>query len=169
MERFTYLGSDIHVSAGCELEVNRCLGRAWRVKDSPDHGVWCCPYLCRRMKVRVFGSFMLPILLYGCESWTLTRDLRRRLNCFGTSSLRRILGYRWSDFVSHKRLLRETNEMFPASSMSISGGCMDMWLVFLMLLLLTRVSQRGSLMSGGGHWADHVPFGCFRLISISRM
>ena len=27
-ERFTYLGSDIHVSAGCELEVNRCLGRA---------------------------------------------------------------------------------------------------------------------------------------------
>ena len=28
MERFTYLGSDIHVSAGCESEVNRCLGRA---------------------------------------------------------------------------------------------------------------------------------------------
>ena len=28
MERFTYLGSDIHVSAGCESEVNRRLGRA---------------------------------------------------------------------------------------------------------------------------------------------
>ena len=28
MERFTYLGSEIHVSAGCEPEVNRCLGRA---------------------------------------------------------------------------------------------------------------------------------------------
>ena len=27
-ERFTYLGSDIHVSAGCEPEVTRCLGRA---------------------------------------------------------------------------------------------------------------------------------------------
>ena len=27
-ERFTYLGSDIHVSAGCEPEVNRRLGRA---------------------------------------------------------------------------------------------------------------------------------------------
>ena len=27
MERFTYLGSDIHVSAGCEPEVNRRLGR----------------------------------------------------------------------------------------------------------------------------------------------
>ena len=46
-ERFTYLGSDIHVSAGCEPEVNRCLGRAWGVTDSLDHGVWCCPCLRR--------------------------------------------------------------------------------------------------------------------------
>ena len=38
-ERFTYLGSDIHVSAGCEPEVNRRLGRAWGVIDSLDHGV----------------------------------------------------------------------------------------------------------------------------------
>ena len=50
-ERFTYLGRDIHVSAGCEPEVNRCLGRAWGVMDSLDHGVWCCRYLCRRTKV----------------------------------------------------------------------------------------------------------------------
>ena len=42
MERFTYLGSDIHVSAGCEAEVNRDLGWAWGVMDALDHGVWCC-------------------------------------------------------------------------------------------------------------------------------
>ena len=40
VERFTYLGSDIHVFAGCESEVNRRLGRAWGVMDSLDHGVW---------------------------------------------------------------------------------------------------------------------------------
>ena len=33
MERFTYIGSDIHVSAGCEPEVNRHLGGAWGVID----------------------------------------------------------------------------------------------------------------------------------------
>ena len=55
---------------------------------------------------------MLPVLLYGCETWTLTRDLRRRLNSFGTRSLRRILGYRWSDFVSNERFLRETQMRF---------------------------------------------------------
>ena len=52
--------------------------------------------------------------------------------------------------------------------MCVSCGCMDMWLVFLMLILLTRFSQRGSLMSGGGQWVDHVPRGCRRLVSISR-
>ena len=33
VERFTSLGSDIDVSAGCEPEVNRHVGRAWGVFD----------------------------------------------------------------------------------------------------------------------------------------
>jgi hypothetical protein len=107
-DRFTYLGSDIHTSASCEPEVNRRLGRAWGVMESLDQGVWRCRHLCRRTKVRVFRSLVLPVLLYGCETWTLTSGLRQRLNSFGTKSLRRILGYRWSDFVSNDRLLRET-------------------------------------------------------------
>ena len=82
-DRFTSLGRNIHVSAGCEPEVNSCLVRARRVMDLLDHGVWRCRYLCGRMKVRVFRSLVLPVLLYGCETWTLTRDLRRRLNSFG--------------------------------------------------------------------------------------
>uniref|UniRef100_A0A8C4Q8Q3 Uncharacterized protein n=1 Tax=Eptatretus burgeri TaxID=7764 RepID=A0A8C4Q8Q3_EPTBU len=80
--------------------------------DSLDHGLWRCRYLCGRTKVRVFRSLVLPVLLYGCETWTLTKDLRRRLNSFGTRSLRRILGYHWSDFVSNERLLRETRMRF---------------------------------------------------------
>ena len=50
-ERFTYLGSDIHVSAGSEPEVNQRLGRAWGVVNSLDHEAWRCRYLCNKMKV----------------------------------------------------------------------------------------------------------------------
>ena len=106
-ERFTYLGSDIHASASCEPEVRRRLGRARGAFESLDQGVWHSRYLCKRTKVRVFRALVLPVLLYGCETWTLTIDLRRSLNSFGTKSLRKILGYRWSDFVPNDRLLRE--------------------------------------------------------------
>ena len=62
-ERFTYLGSDIAVSAGCEPEVNRCLGWAWGVMASLDHGVWHYQYLCRMTKVslQVFGASSLVL------------------------------------------------------------------------------------------------------------
>ena len=50
-EKFTYLGSDTYVSAGCEPELNRRLCRAIGVLDSLDHGGWCCRYLCGRTKV----------------------------------------------------------------------------------------------------------------------
>ena len=59
-------------------------------------------------------------------------------------------------------------DLLSASSVNVSCSCMDIWLVFLTLILLTRFSHRGSLMSGGGQWADHVPRGCSRLIGISR-
>ena len=80
--------------------------------DSLDHVVWCCLYLCGRTKIRVFRFLVLLVLLYGCETWTLTRDLRQRLNSFGTKSLRRILDYRWSNFMSNEWLLRETQMRF---------------------------------------------------------
>ena len=76
--------------------------------DSLDHGVWRRWYLCRRTKVRVFRSSVLPFLLYRCETWTLTGDLRLRFKSFGTRSLRKIIGFRWSDFVSQEWMPRET-------------------------------------------------------------
>ena len=88
------------------------LGSGWGVMDSLDHGVWCCQYLCGRTKVQVFRSLVLSVLLYGCETWTLIRDLRWTLHSFGTRFLRRILGYRWSNFVSNEWLLRETQMRF---------------------------------------------------------
>ena len=45
-QTFTYLGSVIHSSISCELEVNRRLGRAWSALNSLDEGVWRCRYLC---------------------------------------------------------------------------------------------------------------------------
>ena len=52
---------------------------------------------------------MIPVLLYGCEIWTLTTDLKRRTDVFGSKCLHMIMGYRWYDVVSNQRLFRETD------------------------------------------------------------
>ena len=39
-------------------------------------------------------SLMIPVLLHGCETWTLNTDLKRRIDVFGNKCLCRIIGYR---------------------------------------------------------------------------
>jgi hypothetical protein len=108
LDRFTYLGSVIQSSGGSDLEVDRRLGLSYGVMESLNQAVWRCRYLSKRTKIQVFKVLVLPVMLYGAETWTLTASLETRLNAFVTKSLRRILGYRWNDFVSNHRLLQET-------------------------------------------------------------
>ena len=60
-------------------------------------------------KIDVYKRLVLSVLLYGCETRTLTAALRSRMDSFRTKSLRLILGYRWFDFVLKDRLLEKTS------------------------------------------------------------
>ncbi|KAG0730425.1 2-hydroxyacylsphingosine 1-beta-galactosyltransferase [Chionoecetes opilio] len=94
LESFTYLGSAVHNDGGSRQEALRRIGIAHGVMDSLSGSIWRCRYLCRRTKIRIFKSLVIPVLLYGCETWTLNSDLKRRINAFGNKCLRRIMGYK---------------------------------------------------------------------------
>ena len=47
----------------------------------------------------------MMVVLYSCEAWTMTADLRRQLDSFATTSLHRILGYSLQDRVSNQEVL----------------------------------------------------------------
>ena len=106
VDKFTYLGSVIHSSSECGADVDRRLGLAWGTMNSLNKTVWRSRYLSIRTKVRVLRSLVLPVLLYGCETWTLKDGLSSRLDSFLTQSLRRIFGYRWFDKVSNRAVLK---------------------------------------------------------------
>ena len=108
LDSFTYLGSVVHNDGGSGWEVTRRLGLAYGVMDSLNRSIWRSRYLTRRTKTRLFRALVLPVLLYGSETWTLTSALKARLDSFGTKCLRRIMGYTWRDRVSNQRILRET-------------------------------------------------------------
>jgi hypothetical protein len=48
--------------------------------------------LSRKLKVKIFKTIILPVVLYGCETWSLTLNEENRLRVFENMVLRRISG-----------------------------------------------------------------------------
>ena len=52
--------------------------------------VWAARAIGRRTKIRLFNTLVRSVLLYGCETWKITKNDERNLNSFPCKSLRRI-------------------------------------------------------------------------------
>ena len=52
--------------------------------------VWAARGIGRRTKIRLFNTLVRSFLLYGCETWKITKNDERNLNSFPCKSLRRI-------------------------------------------------------------------------------
>jgi hypothetical protein len=50
--------------------------------------------LSKNIKIKIYRTIILPVVLYGCESWSLTLRVEHRLRVFENRVLRRILGLR---------------------------------------------------------------------------
>ena len=48
--------------------------------------------LSKKLKIKIYRTIILPVVLYGCETWSLTLREERRLRVFENRGLRRIFG-----------------------------------------------------------------------------
>jgi len=69
--------------------------------------------LCKNLKIKIYRIIILPVVLYGCETWSLTLKEERRLRVFGNRVLRRIFGPKKDEIAEAWRKLHneELNEM----------------------------------------------------------
>ena len=51
-----------------------------------------CGLLSRNLKIKIYGTIILPLVLYGCGTWSLTLREERSIRVFENSVLRRIFG-----------------------------------------------------------------------------
>ena len=58
-------------------------------------------------KVRLVKAMVFPVIMYGCESWTLKRAERRRINAFELWCWRRLLRVLWTARRSNQSILKE--------------------------------------------------------------
>ena len=48
--------------------------------------------LSKNLKIKIYRNIILPVVLYGCETWSLTLRKEHRLRVFENRMLRRIFG-----------------------------------------------------------------------------
>jgi hypothetical protein len=63
------------------------------------------PLLPRNLKVKIYKTIILPVVLYGCETWTLTLREEHRLRVFEKRVLRRIFGPKRDEITEEWRKL----------------------------------------------------------------
>ena len=56
-------------------------------------------------KIKIYRSIILPVVLYGCETWSLTLWEERKLRVFENMVLRRIFGHRRDEVTGEWRRL----------------------------------------------------------------
>jgi len=61
--------------------------------------------LSKNVKIKIYRTIILPVVLYGCETWSLTLREERRLRVFENKVLRRIFGPRSEEVTGDWRRL----------------------------------------------------------------
>jgi len=61
--------------------------------------------LSKSLKIKIYRTIILPIVLYGCEAWSLTLREERKLRVFENKVLRRIFGPRRDEVTEEWRRL----------------------------------------------------------------
>ena len=64
--------------------------------------LWKSPKISFVVKFRLLRSIVISVLLYGCEPWTYSEEILKKINPFEIKCYRRLLGISWRD--------RRTNE-----------------------------------------------------------
>ena len=71
--------------------------------------------LSKNLKIKIYRTIILPVVLYGCETWPLTLREERKLRVFENMVLRRIFGPRREEVTGEWRLYNEElNDLYSS-------------------------------------------------------
>ena len=136
-------GSKITAHGDCSPKIKRCLLLGRKVMTNLD-SIFKSRDITLPTKVHLVKTMVYPVVMYGCESWTVKKAERRRIDAFELWCWRRLLRVPWTARRSNQSILKE-----------ISPGCSLEGLMLKLKLqyfghLMGRVdSLEKTLMLGG--------------------
>ena len=106
---FTYLGSVVSSTGGTDEDVKARIGKA-RHAFITLRPVWKSTNISTKTKLRIFNSNVKSVLLYGSETWRVTKAISQKLQTFINSCLRQIYSIRWPDKITNENLWKQANQ-----------------------------------------------------------
>ena len=108
---FIFLGSKIITDGDCSLEIKRCLLLGMKVMTKLD-SILKSRDITSPTKVHLVKAMVFPLVTYGCDSWTVKKAERRRIDAFELWCWRRLLRVSCTARRSNQSILKQ-----------ISPGC----------------------------------------------
>ena len=108
---FIFLGPKITADGDCSHEIKRRLLLGRKVMTNLD-SILKSRDITLSTKVHLVTAMVFPVVMYGCESWTIKNAERRRIDAFELWCWRRLLRIPWTSRRSNQSILKE-----------ISPGC----------------------------------------------
>ena len=105
---FIFLGSNITADGDCSHEIKRCLLLGRKIMTNLDN-IFKSRDITLPTKVCLVKSMVFPVVTYGCESWTVKKAERRRIDAFQLWCWRRLLRVPWTARRSNQSVLKETS------------------------------------------------------------
>ena len=108
---FIFLGSKITAGGDCSHEIKRRLLLGRKVMTKLDN-ILKSRDITLPTKFHLVKSMIFPVVMYGCESWTVKKAERQRIDAFELWCWRRLLRVSWTERRSNQSILKQ-----------ISPGC----------------------------------------------
>ena len=116
---FIFLGSIITADSDCSHEIERhlLLGRKAMINlDS----ILESRHITLLKKIHLVKAMVLPLVMYGCESWTIKKPECRRMDGFELWCWRRVLRAPWTARRSNQSILKEISPEYSLEGMMLT-------------------------------------------------
>jgi len=96
VEKFKYLGKTLTNQNFIQEEIKSRLNSGNACYHSMQN-LLSSSLLSNNIKIKIYRTIILPVVFYGCETWSLTLGEERSLRVFENRVLRRIFGPEWDE------------------------------------------------------------------------
>ena len=140
---FIFGGSKITEDGDCSHEIKRHLLLGKKVMTNLD-SIFKSRDITLPTKVRLVKAMVFPVVMYGCESWTVKKAESRRSDTFELWCWRRLLRVSWTAKRSNQSILKEISP-----GISLEGMMLKLKLQYFGHLMWRVDSLEKTLMLGG--------------------